>query len=343
MSTNYSIKLLKSLLLALALVGSGIAFYMPTAQAVNITVSNFRGTWNATTNYRAGDVVGYQSQSYIAQQANRAQTPAPASPVWYLLAAQGPQGLQGLPGAQGVQGVPGVPGAKGDTGATGPAGPQGVPGINGTNGSFPAGTSSGDMLWWNGTTGAWVMLPAGAHNTTLKNCNGVPTWVVAHCPSFAIGDTGPAGGIVFYLTDNTGLHGLEAAPVDQSAAAHWGCYGASIAGATGSAVGTGATNTTTIVAGCAEPGTAAKVADAYSLNGYDDWYLPSKDELNLMYTGAGQGATAPFTNVGSFANDYYWSSTEFGTDFAFSQYFVNGNNGVSSKGGALLVRAIRSF
>ena len=116
MSTNYSIKLLKSLLLALALVGSGIAFYMPTAQAVNITVSNFRGTWNATTNYRAGDVVGYQNQSYIAQQANHAQTPAPVSPVWSLLDAQGPQGLQGFPGEIGVQGVPGAQGAAGGPG-----------------------------------------------------------------------------------------------------------------------------------------------------------------------------------------------------------------------------------
>jgi hypothetical protein len=68
------------------------------------------------------------------------------------------------------------------------------------------------MQWWNGS--AWVMIPVGANNTTLKNCNGVPTWVIAHC-GFLIGDTGPAGSIVFYLTDATGLHGLEAAPVDQ--------------------------------------------------------------------------------------------------------------------------------
>ena len=282
MTINYFYKLSKSVLLCLALISTGMALFVPTAQAVNVSVQNFRGTWNAAANYRAGDVVGYQNQSYIAQQANHAQTPAPASSVWYLLAAQGPQGPQGLPGAQGVQGVPGAqgaaggPGPKGDTGATGPAGPQGpqgVPGINGTNGSFPAGTARGDMQWWDGT--AWVVIPAGFHNTTLKNCNGVPTWVVAHCGGFVLGDTGPAGGIVFYLTDNTGQHGLEAAPVDQSAAAPWGCFGFSIPGVNGTAVGTGAANTAAIVAGCAEAGTAAKVADAYSLNGYDDWYLPS--------------------------------------------------------------------
>jgi len=283
MTINYFYKRSKSVLLCLALISTGMALFVPTAQAINVSVQNFRGTWNAAANYRTGDVVGYQNQSYIAQQANHAQTPTPASTNWYLLAAQGPQGL---PGAQGVQGVPGAqgaaggPGPKGDTGATGPAGPQGpqgVPGINGTNGSFPAGTARGDMQWWDGT--AWVVIPAGFHNTTLKNCNGVPTWVVAHCGGFVLGDTGPAGGIVFYLTDNTGQHGLEAAPVDQSAAAIWGCQGISVPGANGTAVGTGAANTAAIVAGCAEAGTAAKVADAYSLNGYDDWYLPSKGDF----------------------------------------------------------------
>ena len=42
-------------------------------------------------------------------------------------------------------------------------------------------------------------------------------------PTYAIGDIGPAGGWVFYVTDD-GLHGLEAAPVDQANAA-WGCHG----------------------------------------------------------------------------------------------------------------------
>lgn len=38
---------------------------------------------------------------------------------------------------------------------------------------------------------------------------------------YAIGDTGPAGGIVFYVTEG-GIHGLEAAQVDQGYAP-WGC------------------------------------------------------------------------------------------------------------------------
>lgn len=336
------IHLSKPLLLCLVLGSLGMALAAPTAQAaVSVAVNTFRGTWNATANYRAGDVVGYQKQSYIAQAANINKTPAPTSTTWYLLAAQGPRGIQGI---QGIPGTKGDPGAKGDTGAAGargPAGPKGDPGApgkdgtNGTNGSFPAGTARGDMQWWDGT--AWVMIPAGLHNTTLKNCNGVPTWVVAHCPSFVIGDTGPAGGIVFYLTDNSGQHGLEAAPVDQSAAAPWGCAGIFIPAANGTAVGTGAANTAAIEAGCAEPGIAAKVADAYSLNGYDDWYLPSRDELNELYQ------AKSLNLVGGFANNTYWSSTEIDANLAWSQDFGTGNQLIYGKYSSLGVRAVRAF
>jgi len=135
MKNQHLSNLIQSLLFYLTLAVSGMTLGIPLAQAVNVSVNNFRGTWSAAANYHAGDVVGYQNQSYIAQQANHAQTPAPASLVWYLLAAQGSQGPQGLPGAQGSQGIPGIPGAKGDTGATGPAGPQGIPGSPGQNGT----------------------------------------------------------------------------------------------------------------------------------------------------------------------------------------------------------------
>ena len=89
MKNQHLSKLIQSLLFYLTLAVSGMTLGIPLAQAVNVSVNNFRGTWNAAANYHAGDVVGYQNQSYIAQQANHAQTPAPASLVWYLLAAQG--------------------------------------------------------------------------------------------------------------------------------------------------------------------------------------------------------------------------------------------------------------
>jgi hypothetical protein len=103
---------------------------------------------------------------------------------------------------------------------------------------------------------------------------------------YEIGDIGPAGGIVFYITDS-GSHGFEAAPTDQaipfSPGAAWGCFGTGITGANGTAIGTGAQNTDDILAGCVEAGIAARFAGDFSLNGYTDWFLPSRDELNELY------------------------------------------------------------
>jgi hypothetical protein len=87
-----------------------------------------------------------------------------------------------------------------------------------------------------------------------------------------------AGGIVFYV-DGTGQHGMVTAPANQGSYT-WGCVNTNIA--TSAAFGAGATNTATLVASCGEANTAAKVADGLVLNGYDDWFLPSVGELNLM-------------------------------------------------------------
>jgi len=154
----------------------------------------------------------------------------------------------------------------------------------------------------------------------------------------AIGDT-HQGGIVFYLDGNGG--GLIAAPSDQSSAA-WGCYGQSIGG-TGTAVGTGAANTTAIVSGCSETAIAARICADLTLGEYDDWFLPSKDELNLMYDNIGQGNVLELGNVGNFSNTYYWSSTEFDNNFAWSQNFFNGNQYDRYKYYPTSVRAVRAF
>jgi hypothetical protein len=152
--------------------------------------------------------------------------------------------------------------------------------------------------------------------------------------SYAIGDLGPAGGIVFYVYAG-GLHGLEAAPQDQSAGAQWGCNGTAISGADGAAVGTGAQNTADILAGCSESGIAARIAHDYSLNGYIDWFLPSTNELDLLFQ---QRAV-----VGGFADYYYWSSTEYDNSSALTQYFLNGIRGNAVKNSTLRVRVVRAF
>ena len=156
---------------------------------------------------------------------------------------------------------------------------------------------------------------------------------------YNIGDKGPAGGVVFYLTDNSGIHGLESAPVDQSSGAIWGCTGQTILDARNSSVGTGATNTMVIVSTCNENNIAAKIADTYTLNGYSDWFLPSKDELNLMYLQK--------DIIGGFVVSTYWSSTQIDNSFAWDQYIASGlNSGMQdlyAKAAALPVRAIRAF
>jgi hypothetical protein len=102
---------------------------------------------------------------------------------------------------------------------------------------------------------------------------------------YAIGDTGPAGGLIFYDNPNHAADGwryLEAAPFDQSAGATWGRFRRTIAGARGTAVRTGKQNTIDILAECKEPGTAADLCANLSVNGIRGWFLPSRDELALM-------------------------------------------------------------
>ena len=152
-------------------------------------------------------------------------------------------------------------------------------------------------------------------------------------PTYSIGETGPAGGIVFYTTDR-GRHGLEAAAADSTSSV-WGCYGDFI-GSTPLAIGKGAANTAAIVAGCVSAeNTAAEVANAYELNSFADWFLPSLGELNLLYLQKDV--------VGSFASNLYWSSSEGSSNLAWYQAFDNSFQNDVSKDLKLGVRAVRAF
>ena len=182
------------------------------------------------------------------------------------------------------------------------------------------------------------------YQAVLRFCpdNGGLKWIPS--PLLEVGDTGPGGGIIFY---NDGCLGLEAAPVDwdgngddDDPSVQWGCNGTEITGADGTAVGTGAQNTQDILAGCDDGGIAAELAADYTWpNGQQDGFLPSKDELNLMYT------ELHLKVVGGFANDLYWSSTEDNRFSAWYQnYFGNGSQGASNKNSTFIrVRAVRAF
>jgi hypothetical protein len=105
-------------------------------------------------------------------------------------------------------------------------------------------------------------------------------------------------------------------------------------GVTSMAYGTGLGNTTAINAKCSA-GTAASIAASYSLNGFSDWHLPSKDELNLLYEQK--------TVVGGFSDYYWWSSSEVGSSAAWVQEFDYGSQGGTNKNLTLPVRAVRAF
>ena len=156
---------------------------------------------------------------------------------------------------------------------------------------------------------------------------------------YAIGATHQAG-LIFYLDGSGG--GLVAAPSDQSSGAIWGCAG-STTGADGRAVGTGYQNTLDIEAVCATSGTAADICANLSLGDFTDWFLPSRDEQDLMRQNIGQGNAGGLGNVGGFAVDYYWSSTENDYYNAWFQNFANGYQYNFNKANDGNVRAVRAF
>jgi hypothetical protein len=159
------------------------------------------------------------------------------------------------------------------------------------------------------------------------------------------------GGVVFYVAptptdlngDGTLDQGLVCALVDQSQA-EWGCDGTSISGADGNGIGTGADNTSDILADCSQTGIAAELCDNYTGGGYSDWFLPSKDELDEMYQNiATIEATAGANGGSGFASAYYWSSTELYFNYAWHQYFGSGYQGRNYKYDTNRVRAVRAF
>ena len=152
----------------------------------------------------------------------------------------------------------------------------------------------------------------------------------------ALGQT-YAGGIIFYL-DSTGQHGLVCAPQDQGGSYPWGCA-PNFIGGTSTAFGSGAQNTAMIIGGCSQFNTAAKICDELVLNAYTDWYLPSLSELNLMYQNLVLNGIG-----GGFAAAYYWSSSEFSNNAAWSQDFSSGYQGNDgTKSYTAYVRAVRAF
>ena len=166
----------------------------------------------------------------------------------------------------------------------------------------------------------------------------------------SLGQTGPGGGLVFITpttTGNTTGKYFEAAPSGWSGSASDPlgkfCTVTSLhSGALGTAIGTGEANTTVIAGDCIS---IADTATALVLNGKDDWFIPSLDELHEMYSSLYKATPS----VGGFTGVNYWSSSDHPTTSGWAlQGWFGSTDGITGWGGTdeagnYSYRPVRSF
>jgi hypothetical protein len=128
--------------------------------------------------------------------------------------------------------------------------------------------------------------------TTVPASTTVAAPVVAGCNgtnTCKVGDTGPAGGIVFYVATAPQAWGqfMEVRP-EIFGQLKWDTCNLNAFDTYGKgAVGDGAKQTAAVTAACAQDGTPANAGsiaavDAYAQKGFADWFIPSKDELTAL-------------------------------------------------------------
>jgi hypothetical protein len=169
--------------------------------------------------------------------------------------------------------------------------------------------------------------------------------------TYALGDIGPGGGLVFYIS-GSGLR-YEMAPKtwsgsssDDTPTLNW-CndFSTSVPGAEGTAIGTGSANTTAMDAACTSG--AGQTSADYAGGAKTDWFLPSLLELNQMYlysrVAGFNAATYGFKST-TYGGSFYWTSSQLGVPWAGYQNFFDGSNHYYDARSLLHhVRPIRTF
>ncbi len=350
---NYAKAVVTAVIFSISLLG-----LIPSAQAHD-------GNASATDVHACLDIKSGDTRIVsVDQDCRRKET----ATHWAII---GPAGTDGADGADGPMGAAGPASADGVNGANGT---DGVDGINGSNGSDGADGNNGLSAYevavadgFTGTEQEWLDSLKGVDGIAgINGTNGIDgtgcslseciepgeatltcgtTSVNVPClVSYLIGDVGPAGGIVFHVT-NGGLNGLEAAPEDQ-AIALWCSSHTDIADVDN--IGkienetpdpdshSGAHNTPLIVAQCGSDSAAGVAANYVWPNGQTDGFLPNKEELDLLFDQRNV--------VGGFVKQAYWSSSEEGRVTAWFQFFTTG--GVQfddDKDDSIRSRAVRAF
>lgn len=239
--------------------------------------------------------------------------------------------------------------------------------VNSTGGaiaSFGISPSTPAGMSFSTSTGVFSGTPsvvAGAttYTVTATNASGTATQTFAFAVTehvYAVGDTGPGGGIVFYYSvggfTETGAacasscHYLEWAPNTWSGGIAdpvlaWSSDASNSSGATGVAIGTGFANTTAMLTSSGsytkDTSGAAFSVHAYTGGGKTDWFLPSLGELSAM--------SVYYINYGTggFESTWYWPSTEGSATQAYDRLFSVLSQSVNVKSGGLRVRPIRTF
>jgi len=162
---------------------------------------------------------------------------------------------------------------------------------------------------------------------------------VAHA-AVSVGDS-YQGGIIGYILQSGDpgynpnvISGLIAAPNDQGNS-QWSMNGNGNDGASGTALGTGQSNTANIINSEGSSNNAAGICQTYNGGGYSDWFLPSKDELHQLDLNQ--------VAIGGFSPSLYWSSSEYSSTFAWADSFQPHAQGGVVKSDTLTVRCVRNF